>query len=184
MNPSQQVTLLRRGGRLDEAYGLALELISAPAPNAWEWGAYAWCLIDLIKRHAADGDQARLGEYIDRLSAFEVPSGNDLLAQHRERALALGDEDRRANLEAKRLSKNGQHEQAVGVFAKLLAKGSLTDDDKAAFGWELFRVAGAIRRGAGGKDLPQAAVGAIRRHLNTYFKCSASAPLAQIWGCG
>lgn len=176
MNPSQQVTLLRKDGRLDEAYGLALELVTAPTPNAWEWAAYAWCLIDLIKRHAADGDQARLGEYIDRLSAFEVPSGNDLLAQHRERALELGNEDRRAILEARRLGKNGQHEQAVGAFAKLLPEGSFTDDDKTAFGWELFRAAGAIRRGAGGKDLPQAAIGTIRRHLNTYFKLGLSGP--------
>lgn len=60
-----------------------------------------------VKRHAADGDQASLRDYLGLLTKFEVPRGNDLLAEHREWALALADDDRRAVMAARKLGKEG-----------------------------------------------------------------------------
>ncbi|MFP2958478.1 DUF7017 domain-containing protein [Myxococcus sp. 1LA] len=176
MKPSQEVTALRKSGRIDDAYRLALELVALPEVNEWEIAAYGWCLIDLVKRHAADRDQRRIREYFDRLSAFEVPRGNDLLAEHRRRALALDDEDRRAIVEARKLGKDGQHEHAVRVFSTLMAKGILTDDDKVSFGWELFHAVKSAIKAAGGVDLLPATVHTIKRHLNTYLQLGLSGP--------
>lgn len=174
MKPGQQVTALRKGGQLDEAFKLATELVAAPEANEWEVGAYGWCLIDLVKRHAADRDQTSLHGYLRLLTKFEVPCGNELLAEHRERALALVDDDRRAVMAARKLGKDGQHDKAVGAFAALMAKGGLTKDDKTAFGWELYRATQAIFRAAGGQDLAPSAIDTVKRHLNTYLKLGIS----------
>jgi hypothetical protein len=155
---------------------LALELIAAPEANAWVRSAYAWCLIALIKRHAADGDEARLAEYIERLTAFVVPEGDDLLAEHREKALALSRKDRRAILEAKRLGKEGKHEQAIRIFARLHEHGELQGEDKVAYGWELYHcIKGALPSATEG-ELNPAAANSIRRYLFTYLKLGCPAP--------
>jgi hypothetical protein len=174
--PSQEITALRKGGRLDDAFRLALDLIAAPEADEWVWSAYGWCLIDLVKRHASDREPGPLQEYIGQLSAFQVPGGNHLLAEHRERALALADEDRRAVMEARKLGKNGQHEQAVRAYATLQTQGKLRDEDKAPFGWELFHAIKSVLKAAGGKDLAQSAVGTIKQHLNSYIKLGLSGP--------
>lgn len=176
MKPGQQVTAMRKGGQLDEAFKLARELVAAPEANEWEVSAYGWCLIDLVKRHAADPDQASLREYLSLLTQFEVPKGNDLLAEHRGRALALADDDRRAAMAARKLGKGGQHDKAVLAFTELMAKGVLTDDDKTAFGWELYRSIQAIFQTAAGQDLTPGAIGTVKRHLNTYLKLGIAEP--------
>lgn len=175
-SPSQEVTALRKGGRLDDAYRLALDLISSPEADEWTWRAYGWCLIDLVKRHASDREPGVLQEYIGQLSAFQVPQGDKLLTEHRERALALAVEDRRAVMEAKKLGKNGQHEEAIRVFAAVRSQGRLRVEDKRPFGWELFHAIKSILKAAGGKDLSPSAVGAIKQHLNTYIKLELSEP--------
>ncbi|MGM4882680.1 DUF7017 domain-containing protein [Rhizobium ruizarguesonis] len=176
MKPSQQVTALRKAGQLDEAFKLAAELVAVPGANEWELGAYGWCLIDLVRRHAVDQDQASLRDYLGLLTRFEVPGGNDLLAEHRERALSLGDADRRAVLAARKLGKDGQHDAAVKAFSAVMANGSLTKVDQVAFGWELYRVVQDTFRSAGSGDLPTSAIDAIKRNLNTYLKLGISEP--------
>jgi hypothetical protein len=172
----RQVTTLRKSGRLDEAFKLASEQIVAPEADEWDVGDLGWCLIDLVKRHAADRDQGLLRDYLDQLTRLQVPTSNDLLVEHRQRALALANDDRRAVMEARTLGKGGQHEEAVRAFASLLAQGVLTRDDKVAYGWELFRAIQTVFKATGGTEISPSAVDAIKRHLNTYLKLGISEP--------
>ena len=50
MRGPRQVTALRRGGKLDEAFKLASEQVAAPGADEWDIGDLGWCLIDLVKR--------------------------------------------------------------------------------------------------------------------------------------
>jgi hypothetical protein len=134
------VTSLRRSGRLDDAYALSLNLIAAPDADEWDHAAHAWCLISLAKHHAADGNRQKLSEYLDHLKRVEVPADNDLLIEHRDKALALGQRDRRAALEARTLSRQGRHEEAARIYADLHADGRLQPDDRKSWGWELYRL--------------------------------------------
>lgn len=174
--PSQRITALRKDGKLDEAYRLALDLIAAPDADQWVRDAYAWCLIDLVKRHASDTDTGLRDGYIGELSSFLVPDGNALLAEHRERALSLADEDRRAVMAARKLGKEGQHAQAVLAFAALHAAGKLRVEDRPSFGWELFHAIKSILKEAGKSDLSPSTVNTLRRHLNTYIKLELPGP--------
>ena len=129
MKPAQQVTALRKEGKLDEAFALAAELVANPDANEWDFRAYGWCLIALVKHHASDTDQSSLRRYLGLLTAFEVPGDDEMLTEHRERALALADEDGRAIMAARKLGKDGQHDRAVLAFSPLNAKGILSEDE-------------------------------------------------------
>jgi hypothetical protein len=170
MRPAQQVTALRKEGKLDEAFALALELVANPDANEWDSRAYGWCLIALVKHHASDTDPSSLQRYLGLLNRFEVPGADEMLTEHRERALALADEDGRAIMEARKLGKDGQHDRAVFAFSSLNAKGILNEDEKTAFGWELYRASRAIFQKAERNDLLPGAVDTIKRHLNIYLK--------------
>lgn len=170
MKPSQEITALRKGDRLDDAFRLALGLMANPDADEHVQSAYAWCLIDLVKRHASGEQEPQLREYVNRLAAFQVPRGNDLLADHRRRALALSDKRGREIAAARKLGKDGNHEDAVRAFTALLSRGDIEADDKASFGWELFKANQAALKSTRSDDLPAATVSAIKQRLNTYLK--------------
>ena len=130
MRGPRPVTTLRKNGQLDEALKLASEQAAAPGADDWDIADLAWCLIALVKRHAADRDQALLRDYLDQLARLQVPADNNLLVEQRERALALADGDRREVMAARSLGKQGLHAEAVRAFASLLARNALTTDDK------------------------------------------------------
>lgn len=176
MRGPRQVTALRKSGRLDEAFKLASEQAAAPEADEWDIGDLGWCLIALVKRHAADRDQALLRDYLAQLAKLQVPASNDLLVEHRQRALALANDDRRAAMEARKLGKEGQHEEAARAFASLLAQDVLTAEDKVAYGWELFRAIQKVFKAKSGTEMSPDAVGVIKRHLNTYLKLGISEP--------
>jgi hypothetical protein len=174
MKPSKQVTELRKGGQLDEAFKLSVELVSSPGANEWEIAAYGWCLIDLLKRHVSDQDAKNFREYLELLTKLEVPSGNELLAEHRQRALNLADADRQSVLAAKQFGKNGLHEEAVQAFMVLMAKGVLTREDKLAFGWELYKAAARILKEAKERELTTTEIDRAKKFLGTYLKLDIS----------
>lgn len=176
MRGPRPVTTLRKSGKLDEAFRLASEQVAASGADDWDVADLAWCLIALVKRHAADRDQTLLRDYLDRLAKLRVPADNDLLVEQRDRALALSDGERREVMAAASLGKAGRHAEAVRAFASLAAQGVLTTDDKVAFGWELFRASQAVFKLASGKEMPSSAVDAIKRYLNTYLKLGIAEP--------
>lgn len=170
MITSKEVTALRKAGKLDEAYAHSLDLIAAPDADDWDRAAHGWCLIDLVKRHASDGDRAALAEWLRRLDAFEAPAENDVLASGKEKALALGRTDRREALKAQSLSKQGRHEEAARIYADLHAQGALQPQDRKSWGWELYRLAKAELQGGNADDFSPSAVQRVKRYLNTYLK--------------
>ncbi len=176
MSRSKEVTSLRKSGRLDDAYALSLELIAAPDADEWDNAAHAWCLISLAKHHATDGNRQKLSEYLSLLKRVEVPAENGLLAEHRDKALALGQNDRRAALEARTLSKQGRHEEAARIFANLHADGRLQPDDRKSWGWELYRLVKAELLGTPDDEISPSAIQRVKRHLNTYLKLSIEGP--------
>lgn len=174
MKPVQQVSRLRKDGRLDEAYVLAREFISADPRDRYLAGIYGWCLIDLVKRHANAPGQA--GRYIDELTAFDVPEADELLAAHRHRALSLSSAGGRAALEARTHGRDGRHEDAVRIYQQLWDKRELADGDRASFGWELSRAVRDILKGATDRELSNVPVGRAKQYLNQYFKLDLPRP--------
>lgn len=176
MSTSKEVTVLRKAGKLDLAYQISLDLIAAPISNDRDRAAYAWCLIALVKHHAADSNQQKLSDYLGQLKRFEVPANDDLLAEHRGKALALAQPDRRAALDARGLSKQGKHGEAARIYADLHANGKLEPDDRKSWGWELYRLIKAELQNKQDDELSPPVVLRVKRHLNAYLKLSIDGP--------
>ncbi|MDI9846734.1 hypothetical protein QM467_01525 [Rhodoblastus sp. 17X3] len=178
MITSKEVTAMRRAGSLNEAYAASLDLIAAPEADDWDRAAHGWCLIDLVKRCAAEGNQTALAEWLRRLEAFEPPAENDILASGKERALALGRADRREAMKAQALSKQKRHEEAADIYARLHTQGALRPEDCKSWGWDLYHIAREDLRKAelsktDGDEIPPAIVQRVKRCLNTYLtRCS------------
>lgn len=176
MTTSKEVTALRKAGKLEPAYQLSLELIASPMADDWDRAAYAWCLISLVKHVAVGGDQQKLKGYLTELQGFEVPTENTLLAEHREKALALGQTDRRAALEARELSKQGRHADAAHIYADLEAQDELQAEDKRSWGWELYRLGKAELQNSDAEKAGPSSVQRVKRNLNTYLKLGLKGP--------
>lgn len=173
---SKEVTELRKGGQLDAAFALSVERIAVSEADDYDRAAYAWCLIALVKQHAADGKQQKLSEYLDQLRRFEVPVSDEMLAGHREKALSLVDPDRRAIESARNLSKQGKYEDASRIYADLDANGKLSPEDRKAWGWELFRLIKGELEGSQDDKLSPPVVQRVKRNLNTYLKLVIGGP--------
>jgi len=173
---SKEVTELRKGGQLDAAYALSAERIADSEADDYDRAAYAWCLIALVKQHSADGNTQKLSDYLDQLRRFEVPVSDEMLAEHREKALSLVDPDRRAIQSARNLSKQGKHEDASRIYADLNANGKLALEDQKAWGWELYRLIKGELEGSQDEKLSPPVVQRVKRNLNTYLKLSIGGP--------
>lgn len=173
---SKDVTNLRKGGQLEEAYRLSVERIADSEADDHDRAAYAWCLIALVKHHSADGNRQKLSGHLDELRRFEVPATDEMLAEHREKALALAQPDRRAVLNARNLSKQGNHREASRIYADLHAEGRLELEDRKSWGWELFRLIKAELEGKRDDELTSPVAQRVKRHLNTYLHLAIGGP--------
>lgn len=173
---SKAVTELRKGGQLEAAYALSMERIADSEADEHDRAAYAWCLIALVKQHPADGNRQQLSEYLDQLRRFDVPASDEMLAEHREKALSLADSNRRAMQAARNLGKQGKHAEAVRIYEEIHASGILEPDDRKSWGWELYRLIKGELEGKQDDELPPPLVQRVKRHLNTYLKLETGGP--------
>lgn len=72
MITSRDVFSTRKEGKLDEAYKMAIELINKPDNDEWDIKAFAWCVIDLIKRDAQSGKNENIHHYSDQLRNLNI----------------------------------------------------------------------------------------------------------------
>lgn len=170
MADSNEVFAKRKQGQLDEAYELALQLVKEPGAGEWEQSALAWCLIDLIKREARAGNTVPLEDYRVRLERITPSSKNEILSGQRDYALSLCRPDSRLRAEAKALSQNGAHAQAVEKYHEALAAQPGDVGLQTALGWELYR--------HGRQLLTQEPtnIGLIKRNLSEYLKLNVEKP--------
>ena len=170
MAGSKEVFARRKQGKIDEAYELALELVEAPGAGEWEQSALAWCLIDLIKRESANRADARLEAYRAQLEAILPSADNEILATHRDKALALCRPEGRLLAEAKTVSQAGNAAQAVALYRKALAARPGDADIQTSLGWELYRHNKQLLT----QDAPN--VGLVRRNLSDYLMLAVGKP--------
>ncbi|WP_112311560.1 DUF7017 domain-containing protein [Pseudogemmobacter bohemicus] len=176
MTTAKEVNAIRKAGNLDLAYRMAAELISAPEADDWDRAAWAWCVIALAKRAAGTGDTQELTNCLAELRAFEVPQENALLAEHREKALALSQPGAQDLRRAKDLSKQGRHADAVAVYEGLARHQNLALADRQSWGWDIFRLILADLRIEGEEKPSPSAVQRTKRRLKNYLDLGLKGP--------
>ncbi len=170
MITSKEVFAKRKEGAIDEAYRMALDLMGAPQVDNWDKKAFCWCLIDLIKRDANNGNQENLLHYRDQLKSIEADPSDEVLAKGIRNALSLCNSGGQQIIQAKALSREGRHAESAALYRKVLADGSIDRDTHNGFGWELYKHS---------KELMSAEsvnLGAVKRNLNVYLKLDVEKP--------
>ncbi|MBP2085806.1 MULTISPECIES: hypothetical protein [Pseudomonas] len=170
MISNKEVFAKRREGAIDEAYAMALELMAAPQADEWDRKAFAWCLIDLIKRDVKDGQLESLPHYRSQLESIVVDPADDVLSKGVRHTLSLCNPFGQQISEAKALSKSGQHAQAAAIYRKVWMNGAVDQDIQTSFGWELYQHTKALMAG---EDFN---VGEAKRNLSDYLKLAIEKP--------
>lgn len=170
MTASKEVFAKRKEGDIDEAYRMALELMRSPQVDDWGRKAFCWCLIDLIKRDAKNGNQENLPNYRKQLESIKVDPSDDVLAKGIRNALSLCDPIGQEINRAKALSKEGKHAEAAAIYRKACAEGSPDKETQTSFGWELYKHAKALMA----DDNTNLAT--IKRNLTGYLRLDVEKP--------
>jgi len=140
MITSKEVFDKRREKQYDEAYLMALQLMASLEKSEWDVKAFAWCLIDLIKRDARTNKFQNLDHYRQQLESIEVSGSDDILTNQRQLAISLCNPNGRIAAQAKQLSKSGKHNDAANIYRKLCDKGAGDADIRTSLGWELYKM--------------------------------------------
>lgn len=172
MISNKEVFAKRREGAIDEAYKMALELMAAPQVDDWDRKAFAWCLIDLVKRDVKGGGLEHLPHYRSQLESIAVDPADDVLSKGVRHALSLCNPFGQQISEAKVLSKSGQHAQAAAIYRKVWMNGAANQEIQTSFGWELYQHTKALMAGENFN------VGEVKRNLSDYLKLEIEKPSA------
>lgn len=175
MISSKDVFQKRKAGELDTAYAMGLERMAAADRDAWDVRAFGWVLVDLVKKLAADPG-AELNRYADELRQLAVPPDDDLLTKQRGYALSLLQEGAKDLQKARALSRDGEHRQAVRIYAEVFERGALDPSNHTNYGWDLFKAARQLTQSASRDQWPAAVVGEAKRYLGAYMKLDVERP--------
>lgn len=137
---SGDVFELRREGKVDQAYAMAKQLMKNPNHSVWDKRAYAWCLIDLIKR-ANSGDKSAEGEqYRNELKQLNIPETEDVLFKQTQYTLALSGPVAKELGVIKSLREKGEHQTALEKVKALYVQCPENDSVKTAYGWCIYKL--------------------------------------------
>lgn len=170
MTTNKEVFAKRREGAVDEAYRMALDLMGSPNTDAWDRKALCWCLIDIIKRDAGNGNNVNLPHYRRQLESVEADPSDEVLAKGVRNALSLCNPSAREISKAKALGKEGRYAEAVAAYRKALAADPGDREAQTGFGWELFKHSKKLMAEE------SVNLGAVKRNLNDYLKLNVEKP--------
>jgi len=136
---TKEIFRLRKEGKLSEALSLANTLHRDHSADAWVIRAYAWCLYDEVKRLEKDGDAPALAAALQQLAQLKIPAEDEVLTQQVAFKLRFASAEGRAIAEATRLSKAGQHGDAVREARPFAGSPGATRETVLAYGWILYR---------------------------------------------
>ena len=170
MITSKEVFAKRREGAVDEAYRMALELMSYPNANDWDKKAFCWCLIDIIKRDAGNGDNENLSYYRTQLESIEADPSDEVLAKGVRNARSLCNLSGWEISQAKALGKKGRHAEAAAAYRSALAASPADRETQTGFGWELYKHSKELM------VLNNVNLGVVKRNLNDYLKLDVEKP--------
>lgn len=170
MITSKEVFAKRKEGALDDAYQMALQLTNQSSVDDWDFKALAWCLVDLIKREVQTKNQQNLFIYRQQLEAVKVCITDEVLQRGVKNALSLCNPHGQLISQAKALSKDKKHDEAVNLYRKVWMEDAADQEIQTSFGWELYRLSKELAA----KD--SISPNAIKRNLSDYLKLDVEKP--------
>ncbi|MUK50037.1 DUF7017 domain-containing protein [Aliivibrio fischeri] len=140
MISSKEVFALRRAGKVDDAYQMAVQLVANNAFDEWNVKALAWCLIDLIKRDATRLSQHQLDQYTRQLTEIRITNPEESLVRQTEYVISLCNPNGKLIAQAKAFSQSGEHLESADIYRKLMSSGAIDGSICTSLGWEIYRL--------------------------------------------
>ncbi len=165
-NSSQQVFALRKYGKLQEAYSLAVKLYNQDPEDEWIKKSYAWVLIDIIKIEIKN-NSGKANSIFEQLLSMDISNDEIILKQINFLRPKLNPNYQEVQ-QAENLSKNGNHTQAIELYRQLQNQGKLASPHHESFGWAIYRYINACK-----DNLP---IGDVKKLLFDYLKLNNNRP--------
>lgn len=139
--PTAPIYTLRKEGRIDEAYQIALRLYEQDSDDEVK-KALSWVLIDLCKKDIVklNIDQAQI--HFNQLTNIQFDSEDNFVETIQKQISFLKpkiDPHYAKIKQADELSKNGEEKQAFDIMRSLVANNQLSIPNHEAYGWIIYR---------------------------------------------
>jgi tetratricopeptide (TPR) repeat protein len=170
MITSKEVFEKRKAGQTYEAYQMGQELVRNNPNDPWNIKALAYCLVDLIKDASNRNDDNSLRSFVSELNGLDIDQNDEILVRSVNHAKGLGNPQTKIIADAKALSKQGRHHDAVNAYRTALRSFPSDISVYEGLGWELYRV---------GKDIfgtEKIDVFKAKQLLNEYIKLKNERP--------
>lgn len=170
MITSKEVFEKRKAGQIHEAYRMGQELVRNNPNDPWNIKALAYCLVDLIKDASNQNDANSLRNFVSELNGLDIDQHDEILVRSVNNAKGLSNPQTRIIADAKALSKQGRHHDAVNAYRMALKSFPNDNAVHEGLGWELYRV---------GKELfgtEKIDVYKAKQLLNEYIKLKNERP--------
>lgn len=139
MITSQEVFSKRKQGQLIEALNMGRELVKENPHDPWNIKALAWTLIDLIKAAFKKNDTTLLNEYGRELNHLNLDESDDILMGQVKYVLGLSDPRKKLISDAKILSKQGNHSEAIKLFKTAMQHFPNDESLHENLAWEYYK---------------------------------------------
>jgi hypothetical protein len=170
MITSKDVFAKRKEGEIDEAYQMALQLMSGSQPDEWDIKAFGWCLISLIKRDVASNQTQNISHYKQQLESIDGPALDDVLAKSKRYALSLCNPNSEILNHAKKLSQDENFDQSISIYKKLVDEGEADPAVHTSLAWDLYKQSKILL------GLTPLNIGKIKYNINLYLKLNTEKP--------
>jgi len=140
MLTSKEVFAKRKEGQIAEAYNMALALADNNPHDEWNIKALAYCIIDMLKQAANINDFTAARNFAADLNRLNIDKSDEILTRSVHSAMQLADPQKKIITEAKALSKQGRHHDAVNAYRTALKRFPNDIALHESLGWELYRV--------------------------------------------
>lgn len=140
--PSTPIYALRKEGKLEDAYQLALRLYQQDSADDDINKAFSWVLIDLCKKFISEQNLSKAQTYFNKLSSIQFEYEDEFVETIKKQIHFLNpkiDTNYSEIQKAEELSKKGKHQEALVIFKNLISQNQLTELHHESYGWIIYR---------------------------------------------
>ena len=139
--PTAPIYALRKEGRIDEAFQIALRLYQEESDDDAK-KALSWVLIDLCKKFISEQNFNKAQMHFKQLSDIQFDFEDDFVETIQKQIKFLKpkiDIHYGQIQQADELSKNGQEKQALDMIRSMIAYNQLSELNHETYGWIIYR---------------------------------------------
>jgi hypothetical protein len=140
--PSTPIYALRKEGKLEEAYQLALRLYQQDSTDDDINKAFSWVLIDLCKKFISEQNLSKAQTYFNQLSSIQYEYEDEFVETIKKQIHFLKpkiDTNYSEIQKAEELSKTGNNKEALAIFKNLISQNRLSELHHESYGWIIYR---------------------------------------------